>query len=107
MSERNTPEAPPSDPQEGYWTYAALTIGFNELAKLHTVLGEKVYFRLLREAAQEKFVESGGNRFITVEDGILTIEVPGGPPHVVFREQDIELMREVVAKHDAEKGASK
>lgn len=36
-------------------------------------------------------------------DGLMEIEVPGGPPHVVFREQDIEGMRAVVAAHDARK----
>lgn len=108
-SEVVTPPAdeapPPNDKPDVDWTYVALTIGFNELAKQHPTLGEKVYFRLLRDTAERKHVEHGGQPFITRADGVMEIQIPGGPPHVVFREQDIEGMRAVVAAHDAKKGS--
>ena len=80
----------------------AIVLGYNELAKLGTTLGEKVYYRLARDQGMQAFVAAGGNADVFAkEDGIATIELPGGPPHVVFVKRDIELMRVCVAEHDA------
>jgi hypothetical protein len=83
------------------WTAVALCLGYNELAKQAENLGEKVYFRLLRDAAQERFIELGGKTILSPEDPALTLEVGKGMPCVRFRPQDIELMRATVAAHDA------
>jgi hypothetical protein len=79
----------------------AICIGFNELAKLSQTLGEKMFHRLARDNAVEGFVALGGNAdLFAKEDGIVTIEVPGGPPHIVLHERDIALMRQAIAEHD-------
>ena len=44
--------------------------------------------------------------FAWLAQAIVTIEVPGGPPHIAFAERDIELMRAAVAAYDAAKEAA-
>jgi hypothetical protein len=88
-----------------YWSALALSLGYNELAKLGKQLGDKVYFRLLRDASLKNFVEAGGHDtvFARESEPVMTITVDRAMPHILFRERDIELMRECVAKHDAER----
>ncbi len=87
-----------------YWASLAAMLGYNELAKKADTLGSKCYFRFIRDAAQEKFIELGGNSDVfTKEDYIMKIEVNQGMPYVVFREQDIELMRDTIYFHDIKK----
>ena len=83
------------------WSATALCYGFNELAKMAKTLGEKVYFRMARDAAEQRFIELGGQKFITSEAAIATLDVGLGMPSIAFRPQDIELMRETVAIYDA------
>lgn len=86
-----------------YWTALALCMGYNELAKLGTQLGDKVYFRLLRDQSLKNFVDAGGHDtvFAKEDEPIMTITVDRAMPNILFRERDIELMRKCVAKHDA------
>ncbi len=82
------------------WVAAAMCLGYNELAKIATVLGEKVYWRLARDAAENHFVELGGNKIYKEESSVLELEIPDAMLRIKFREQDIELMRATLAAHD-------
>lgn len=83
-------------------TTLAMVLGYNEMAKLAAGLGEKVYFRLMRDNALKIFVELGGNADVfTTEPAVITIPVGEGMPHIVFRERDVELMREYVREYDS------
>ena len=90
-----------SDPEAFRWTFAALCIGYNELAKQAPELVSKVYFRLMRDSAEERFIAAGGQKFFTPEEPAATLEVGVAMPVVKFRHADIELMRKLVADHDA------
>lgn len=84
-------------------TVAALVYGFNELAKMQETLGAKAYYRLLRDNAEKRFLALGGEKFMSGDPPIATIQIPGSPQHIVFRPMDIELMRQTVAEWDARK----
>jgi hypothetical protein len=88
------------------WAAAAMCLGFNELAKLGKTLGEKTYSRMMCAAAEEQFVKLGGNRMFQEEPSVVVLETDDGLPWIKFRECDIELMREAVAKHDAKRRRS-
>ncbi len=86
-----------------YWFALATALGYNELAKLATSLGDKAYFRLLRDETNRRFVEeAGGNKDVfAIEDEVITIQVPySSMPNIVFRARDVELMRDYVYEHD-------
>jgi hypothetical protein len=104
-----TPDAAPDDPlspedmkMHESWVTLAVTLGYNELAKLGKTLGDKVYFRLLRDQALARYVELGGNDnvFTKDTDAVATIISPQPMPTIIFRERDIELMRDAVYEHD-------
>ena len=78
---------------------SARILGYNELARLSTTLGERVYNILNREAAIEDFRALGGT--LEVQRGVNVFTLPLGPTHVTFSEKDIELMRLAVAEYDA------
>ena len=79
---------------------AAMVIGFNELAKQASTLGERLYFRLATAEAHEQFVALGGTPFLkSPHDVVAAIEVK--PVRIIFRESDIEQMRQAVAEFDA------
>jgi hypothetical protein len=78
----------------------AQVIGYNELAKLAKVLGEKVYYRLFRDHAEEQYIKMGGQKLFSREDGVCEINHPGPMPHIIFSAADIEMMRKAVAEHD-------
>lgn len=82
----------------------AIIYGANDLATKAATLGEKVFWRLLREDAVRKFVELGGRADLTHDPVVLSL--PGNPPHVTFTTRDIELMRATVAAHDAAPAAA-
>lgn len=89
--------------QQKYWTALAMVMGWNELAKLGKTLGEKAFFRLMRNDMVTQFIELGGNDPFTKEDAVVTIAVPyGGCPFLEFRAQDIDLMRTAVYEYDKE-----
>lgn len=83
--------------------YIATAMGYNELAKLTDVLGEKVYYRLMREQYQKKLTEAGGQMLFAQDEGVCSIEVPGEAFRIKFLESDIAAMRQAVADYDAEK----
>jgi hypothetical protein len=85
------------------WHSAALCLGFNEMTKLGKTLGEKVYWRMLREEAEKNFMSLGGKRIFKKDPAILELSLPDGMPFVRFRKDDIELMRATVAAHDKKK----
>ena len=83
------------------WDALAAIIGFNELATNAKTLGEKVYFRMARDAAEKRYASLGGElNKSSVGPTILTI---GPGPFIEFAERDIELMRDAVAKFDKKK----
>lgn len=91
------------DEEKGHarWSAAALCYGYNELAKQAKTLGDKVYFRIARDAAEQQFIALGGNKFVKEPDAIAELVVPDCMPRVRFSAADIELMRSEVAEHDA------
>lgn len=114
-TERRSLAGPPraagsSTPDEelvGLWGFIAMALGYNELATRQAkTLGQKVYFRMARDSALLEVERRGGSVPMADPPGeeVLRLEDVGGPPHVVFRERDIELMREAVAAYDAKKG---
>lgn len=80
-------------------TVSALVLGFNELAKLAPILGEKAYFRLARDRAIEELEALGHHINVTTPTIVLTLGQR--PPYVEFLETDIEAMRACVAEWDA------
>lgn len=78
----------------------ALIHGFNEMATKATVLGEKVYYRLARDAAEKRFNELGG-QINRIEEHAPILVIPGHVPEIRFDARDIELMRQTVAEYDA------
>lgn len=59
MSESNrTPEEREHTRQ--LWNFTALIFGYNELAKLATTLGERVWCRLMRDHAETEYKRLGG-----------------------------------------------
>ena len=78
--------------------YVALVFGYNELAMRAETLGEKAFYRMARERANEDAERPGVG--VNIGDAVTVLTLPGGPPHIVFRDVDIELMRRTVAEHD-------
>lgn len=107
LPEEKTLSDEEADKLQLYWMHLALCLGYNELAKMGKQLGDKVYFRLLRQQAQERFIEVGGhgNVFAEESEAIVTIEVSHGFPRILFRERDIEMMRDAVHAHDVARRA--
>lgn len=83
------------------WAAAAMCLGYNELAKLGKTLAEKTFSRMMRDAAEKQFMAMGGVRMFQEDPPVVVLTVNDGLPWVKFRAEDIELMREAVAKHDA------
>jgi hypothetical protein len=105
MSTELTPEEEARDKQASErYTYLALALGYNELAKLGRSLGEKMYFRLARDQAVDMLVKAGGNGGkspFTEEQAVVTIHVEDGMPWIKLLARDVDLMRAYVAEHDA------
>ena len=79
--------------------HMATLYGANEFATKATTLGEKVFWRLVREDSLRKFRALGGVLAMTNEhESVLTLSTT---PAVTFDTRDIELMRAAVAAHDA------
>jgi hypothetical protein len=82
--------------------WAALIIGYNELAKQQTQLGQKAVCRSMRKIA----IDSAGSFGLVVPPMIgnpitFTISMPEAVPPIEFRESDWEMMRKELAAHDA------
>lgn len=79
----------------------ALIHGFNEMATKATTLGEKAYYRLARDTYEKRFNELGG-KINRVDERTPILIIPGHVPEIRFDARDIDLMRECVARYDAE-----
>lgn len=87
-----------------YWSRVAMILGFNELSKTVNTVGEKSFFRYMRDNIQADWEKEGGQKnFITYDDDIVVEIVAPHPPHIRFYERDIEMMRDAVYKYDTEK----
>lgn len=98
-----TETAAPEAKSEERYTFLALALGYNELAKLGRDLGEKMYFRLARDQAVKLLVEAGGNKGkspFAEEQAVITIHVEDGMPWIKLLDRDVDLMRAYVAQHD-------
>lgn len=85
------------------WELLALLHGYNELARLSKVLGEKVFFRLHCQTIEKLLAKDYGVVIPHTETPGSTILVLGHrAPFVIFHERDIELMRAAVKKHDGD-----
>jgi hypothetical protein len=84
----------------------ALLLGYNELAKGTEVLGEKILYRMLCMAAEKRYKKLGG-KINRTETPVVLVLGPKNRPHVIFMEQDIEMMREAVRVFDEKKAAEK
>ena len=93
-------DSPAPDPS-ALLGYAALVHGYNALAAASSVLGEKLFYRLLREKAEAEFVKKGGEKFVTSEGAILRLP---SRPELPLYETDVEAMRAVVEARDAARG---
>jgi hypothetical protein len=79
----------------------ATLVGYNELIKSCPTLGERVYNRLCFQQTLDTYRELGGVIEIT-QTGKEIFHLGGDARlHVVFREQDIALMRKYLADLDA------
>jgi hypothetical protein len=85
------------------WDLLALIFGYNELAKSSQTLGEKVYMRLARDAAEKQYRELGGELDRKAEDEVIVV-LREAMPRVVFMKQDINLMREAIREYDESNG---
>lgn len=88
------------------WHWVALAIGYNHIVLNDAkTLGEKMYFRLMRDAAVERLVGLGGKSPFSKDESpvVLQIVLPSGMPHFLLRERDIAQMRRVVEEHDLKK----
>lgn len=90
------------EPQE-LFGFAALVIGYNELASQSESMGDRLYWRLMRQKAMEAFIARGGEKF--VRDGTSIMQLPSRP-EIPLLDTDIEAMRAAVAAHDAAKGGT-
>ena len=97
-------EMTPDEALEKHRMHAAvaLVLGFNDMAGRAETLGEKVYYRLARDHANDDAKALGVEVSMGHEQPTL-LTLPGGPPWVRFRETDIEMMRVCVVEHDAKK----
>lgn len=72
--------------------------GYNELAKKAEKLGEKVFCRLARDAAQRASEKLGVKIAIERDATILTLG--SRMPYIEFTAKDIDMMRAAVADFD-------
>src|SRR5271155_2557662 len=79
--------------------------GYNEMAKMSEILGEKVYCRLARDQI-EALLESRYGVKITrgTPDEPTLLTLGHKPPFIKFSERDIEMMRQTIAEYDEKKG---
>lgn len=78
-------------------------VGCNELVKTGQTLGDKVFFRMVRDEVEASLMKAGHGPIVdrsNVGQPVLTIR---HNPTVTFHERDIELMRQAVAEFDASK----
>lgn len=88
-----------------YWSGLAMVLGYNELAKTVNDAGQKSFFRFMRDGLSKKWAEEDGGMegFITYDDEKIVTITAQQPPHIVFYERDIEMMRDAVYEYDKKK----
>lgn len=91
-------DAIPPTAEEELHLIAALVCGYNHLAKEAKVLGEKLFYRLLRGKFEEEFLARGGERFLSAE-GKIELRLPSRPELPLY-ETDVEVMRAFLAARD-------
>ena len=87
-------------PAMDLWAAVALCHGYSELARKAVSLGERVFFRLCCDTAEQAVVAAGGKVDRTGPAPILVLGEKA--PYVRFTAGDIEAMRVAVAAFDAE-----
>lgn len=97
---KKDPEKEWDDKDEELLHVTAMMLGLNQLAADATVLGTKVFYRIMREEAHERFKQLGGEIDHLTEPPTLTLPTR---PEIKFYETDIEGMRQLVAEYDARK----
>ena len=81
----------------------ALLHGYNELAKLSSTLGERVYYRLFCQQIEKELAAKYDVKIThTEERGPTLLTLGHKPPYITFSARDIEAMRQTVAAYDAE-----
>jgi hypothetical protein len=75
------------------WDLLAMIFGYNELAKVARTLGEKVFLRMARDAAQRQYESLGGQIDRRDDETICTISEF---PKVEFSAKDIDLMKKAI-----------
>jgi hypothetical protein len=92
------PEGAKAPPEE-LLGLAALVCGYNELAKQAGTLGERLFFRLMRQKAEEALVARGGEKVVAEVGTVMTLP---SRPEVPLYEQDVEAMRVLLAEREKE-----
>lgn len=101
LAKEPSDEPTPEQVARAKWHHMlALIHGFNAMATMAITLGEKAYYRLLRDDAERRFEEMGG-KINRIEEHKPILVIPGAVPEIRFDARDIELMRECVARYDA------
>jgi hypothetical protein len=84
------------------WDAIARMHGYNEMAKEAKTLGQRVYCRMARDAACEEAKQLGADITRTEVGGDAVMTIDEVAPHIVFKADDIEMMREAVRVFDLE-----
>lgn len=74
----------------------AMVIGYNELARTAQTLGERIFFRLARDAAEGVAREMGA-QIERTEDPERVVVTLSERPRIELRERDLDLMRAALA----------
>lgn len=98
LSEYKVDEEIPPSAEEELYLLAALVCGYNHLAKQSEVLGDRLFFRLLRGKFEEEFLARGGERFLSAVGGI-ELRLPSRPELPLY-EADVEALRAFLAERD-------
>ncbi len=83
------------------WHTLATIHGFNEMARMATSLGEKVFCRLARNEAEDVYKKLGGQIDRSSLPVVLTL--PCHQPTVELTASDVGLMRKYIADLDAKR----
>jgi hypothetical protein len=83
------------------WSLLAMTLGYNELAKVAPSLGQKLLCRLLRDKALASYEEVTGKKVKVTDEDRVILTITSTLPHLKVLARDIELMRKCVAEYDA------
>lgn len=81
------------------WFAIAAMRGFNEMAREAETLGERVFFRVARADCERRLQEMGIDTNLVHDATVLRL--PYDRPEINFTENDVALMREFLARHDA------